>query len=150
MKGVGSFAKETKALFVSEYRLPYGEQGVTQMYEVLLRHFSMWGEVEDVNILPHKGYAFIKFAHRCMAEYAKEAMTNQTLDGNEMLTIKWANEDPNPRVSEMEENEERKMLLASMDKKRRMKDRDEKKKNLKEQRQKVINSMMKNFKPDND
>lgn len=85
-----------------------------------------------------------------MAEFAKEAMTNQTLDENEMLTIKWANDDPNPRVAEVEENEERKMLLASMDKKRRMKDRDEKRKNLKEQRQKVINSMMKNFKPDND
>lgn len=85
-----------------------------------------------------------------MAEFAKEAMTNQTLDENEMLTIKWANDDPNPRVAEVEENEERKMLLASMDKKRRMKDRDDKRKNLKEQRQKVINSMMKNFKPDND
>ena len=85
-----------------------------------------------------------------MAEFAKEAMTNQTLDENEMLTIKWANEDPNPRVAEVEEGEERKMLLASLDKKRRMKDRDEKRKNVKEQRQKVINSMMKNFKVDND
>ena len=77
-------------------------------------------------------------------------MTNQTLDENEMLTIKWANDDPNPRVAQVEENEERKMLLASMDKKRRMKERDDKRKNLKEQRQKVINSMMKNFKTDND
>ena len=34
-----------------------------------------------------------------MAEFAKEAMTNQTLDGKEILTIKWANEDPNPRVA---------------------------------------------------
>ena len=42
------------------------------------------------------------------------------------------------------------MLLASMNKKKRMKERDDKKKNLKEQRQKVINSMMKNFKVDND
>lgn len=104
---------------------------MTQMYEVLLRHFTVWGEVEDINILPHKGYAFIKYAHRCMAEFAKEAMTNQTLDGNEMLTIKWANDDPNPRVAEVEENEERKMLLGSMDKKRRMKERDEKRKGLK-------------------
>ena len=37
-----------------------------------------------------------------------------------------------------------------MDKKKRMKERDDKKKNLKDQRQKVINSMMKNFKVDND
>jgi len=40
-----------------------------------------------------------------MAEFAKEAMTNQALDSSEMLTIKWANDDPNPRVSEVEENE---------------------------------------------
>jgi hypothetical protein len=147
MKGVGSFAKETKALYVSEYRLPSNENGVTQMYEILLRHFSLWGELEDINILPHKGYAFIKYTHRCMAEFAKEAMTNQTLDANEMLTIKWANEDPNPRVTEVEENEERKLLLAALDKKRKDKDKDGKRKNLKEQRQKVVNSMMKNFRP---
>lgn len=42
------------------------------------------------------------------------------------------------------------MLLASMDKKRRMKDRDEKRKNLKDKRQQVMQSMMKSFKPDND
>jgi len=28
-------------------------------------------------------------------------MTNQALDGNEILTIKWANVDPNPRVAEV-------------------------------------------------
>jgi hypothetical protein len=45
MKGVGSFAKETKAIYVSDYRLPNSNNGVTQLYEVLLRHFSLWGEV---------------------------------------------------------------------------------------------------------
>ena len=99
MKGVGSFSKETKALYVSDYRLPSNDNGVTQLYEILLRHFTLWGDLEDINILPHKGFAFIKYAHRCMAEFAKEAMTNQALDGNEILTIKWANDDPNPRVA---------------------------------------------------
>ena len=74
-------------------------------------------------------------------------MTNQTLDGNEMLTIKWANQDPNPRVAEVEENEERNLLLGSLDKKRKMKERDEKRKSLKEKREKIINSMMKNHRP---
>lgn len=45
MKGVGSFAKETKAIYVSDYRLPSNDNGVTQMYEILLRHFTLWGEV---------------------------------------------------------------------------------------------------------
>lgn len=78
-----------------------------------------------------------------MAEFAKEAMTNQALDGNQMLTIKWANEDPNPRVNEIQENDQRKMLVASMDKKRKIKERDEKRKNLKDKRHKVMESMMK-------
>lgn len=82
MKGVGSFSKETRAIYVSDFRIPNNDNGVTQMYEVLLRHFSMWGEVEDINILPNKGYAFIKYTHRCMAEFAKECMQNQNLDGN--------------------------------------------------------------------
>lgn len=43
MKGVGSFAKETKAIYVSDYKLPNNENGVTQMYEIILRHFSLWG-----------------------------------------------------------------------------------------------------------
>jgi hypothetical protein len=38
-------------------------------------------------------------------------------------------------------------LLASLDKKRKMKERDEKRKNLKEKREKIINSMMKNHRP---
>lgn len=58
-------------------------------------------------------------------------MTNQALDSNEMLTIKWANDDPNPRVAEVEENEERKLLLSALDKKKREKERDHKRKNLK-------------------
>ena len=102
MKGVGSFAKETKAIYVSDYRLPSNENGVTQMYEILLRHFTLLGDLEDINILPHKWFAFIKYAHRCMAEFSKEAMTNQALDSNEIITIKWANNDPNPRVAEIE------------------------------------------------
>lgn len=44
-------------------------------------------------------------------------MTNQALDNNEVVTIRWANEDPNPRVAEVEEKEERRMLFGALDKK---------------------------------
>jgi len=37
------------------------------------------------------------------------------------------------------------MLLGALDKQRKEKERQEKRKHLKEQRQKVVNSMMKNF-----
>jgi hypothetical protein len=33
-----------------------------------------------------------------MAEFAKEAMMNRALDANEIITIKWANEDPDTKV----------------------------------------------------
>lgn len=39
---------------------------------------------------------FIRFAHRCMAEFAKEAMVDQSMVGDEILRIKWAYDDPNP------------------------------------------------------
>ena len=32
MKGVGSFAKETRAIYVSDYKLPNNDNGVTQLY----------------------------------------------------------------------------------------------------------------------
>ena len=41
--------------------------------------------------------AFIKYYHRCYAEIAKEAMSNQSLDFDEMISIKWANDDPDPK-----------------------------------------------------
>ena len=81
-----------------------------------------------------------------MAEFAKESMTNQALDGGEIITIRWANDDPNPRVAEAEEKDERRMLLGALDKKRKEKDREEKRKNIKEKREKVMASMMKNYK----
>lgn len=72
-------------------------------------------------------------------------MSNQSLDSNEILTIRWANEDPNPRVAEVEEKDERRMLLGALDKKRKEKEREDKRKNLKMKKEKVMASMMKNF-----
>lgn len=105
----------------------------------------MWGEVEDINILPHKGYAFIKFAHRCMAEFAKECMQNQALDSNEILLIKWANEDPNPKVVDIQEKEERRMLVRAMERKKEEKDKAERRKFIKDKRDAALKTMMKKF-----
>lgn len=60
------------------------------MYEILWRHFSVWGMIESVNLHVGKGLAFVRYQHRCMSEFAKEAMTRQALDLKEILTIKWA------------------------------------------------------------
>jgi hypothetical protein len=40
---------------------------------------------------------------RSSAEFAKEAMQDQSLDGDEILNIRWANDDPNPVAQTREE-----------------------------------------------
>ncbi|CAG9327003.1 unnamed protein product [Blepharisma stoltei] len=96
MQGIGCFQKESRTLYVSDIKLPPGDDPIQQVNEMLWRHFSIWGRVEDVTFIPQKCIAFIKYYHRCYAEIAKEAMTNQALDYDEMLSIKWANDDQNP------------------------------------------------------
>ena len=96
MGGIGCFQKECRTLLVGDLKIPPGEDPVEQLNEMLWRHFSLWGRVEDITLIPQKCIAFIKFYHRCYAEIAKEAMNNQSLDFDEMISIKWANDDTNP------------------------------------------------------
>jgi len=96
MAGIGCFQKECKTLCVVDIKLPPVEDPIKQVNEMLWKHFSLWGRVEDVLFIPSKTQAFVKYYHRCYAEIAKEAMTNQALDFDEMLGIKWANDDPDP------------------------------------------------------
>ena len=46
-------------------------------------------------MLTGRGIAFVRYRNRCSAEFAKEAMFGQSLDNNEILLVKWANDDPN-------------------------------------------------------
>jgi hypothetical protein len=57
--------------------------------------------------------AFIRFKHRFYGEYAREAMQNQSILGNEVITIKWAYEDPNPQANKLVLNIIRKTLKRS-------------------------------------
>lgn len=52
--GVGSFNIETRSLEVRDFKAPTEGVGVvTQMYEILYRHFSEWGDVEDIRYYPN-------------------------------------------------------------------------------------------------
>jgi hypothetical protein len=95
MGGIGCFQKECRTLCACDVKIPPGSDQVEQVNEMLWRHFSLWGRVEDITFIPSKCLAFIKYYHRCFAEVAKEAMRNQPLDYDEILMIKWANDDPN-------------------------------------------------------
>lgn len=118
MGGIGCFQKECRTLCVCDVKIPPGSEPVEQVNEMLWRHFSLWGRVEDITFIPSKCLAFIKYYHRCFAEVAKEAMRNQTLDYDEILMIKWANDDPNPaKESQYSEAWHKAQLLAEKEKK---------------------------------
>lgn len=64
--------------------------------QVLRRHFSEWGPLERVRVLHHRGCAFVTYVSEASAQFAKEAMSNQSLDHGEILNVRWSTEDPNP------------------------------------------------------
>lgn len=59
---------------------------------LLYEHFSVFGAIQDIHFNTGKFAAYIKFQHRNFAEFAREAMQNQTLvDGViEPIKIAWA------------------------------------------------------------
>lgn len=119
MAGIGSFLKESRTLYVSDFKILQGTQdNNAEMYEILFRHFGLWGDIEDINLLNGKGVAFIRYAHRCMAEFAKEAMNSEPLDNNEIITIKWANDDPNPQANERTNSDNEKAIQNTMARKK--------------------------------
>ncbi|KAJ9117394.1 hypothetical protein QFC24_006490 [Naganishia onofrii] len=94
MGGVGSFGRQNRTLYVGKMR-----EGATKAdtEEIVRRHFGEWGEIVKLNILHNRGVAFVTYANELQAQFAREAMANQSMDGDEILNVRWATEDPNPR-----------------------------------------------------
>ncbi|KAI8901596.1 hypothetical protein BC833DRAFT_113324 [Globomyces pollinis-pini] len=90
MGGVGSFEHRTRTLYVGNVAIN------DHMEEICRNHFSEFGEIEYLNVLPGKGVVFIQYTHINNAEFAKEAMEGQTLESSEIINVRWASEDPNP------------------------------------------------------
>lgn len=93
MGGVGSFTRQNRTLYVGKMR-----EGATKAdtEEIVRRHFGEWGEIARLNILHNRGVAFVTYVSDLNAGFAKEAMANQSMDGDEILNVRWATEDPNP------------------------------------------------------
>ncbi|CAG8489758.1 1990_t:CDS:2 [Diversispora eburnea] len=94
MGGVGSFNRENRTLYVGYIHIG------PNIEEIVRKHFSEWGEIEKIKILKDKGVAFVTYERSLNAEFAKEAMCNQSLDHDEVLNVRWATDDPNPRAKE--------------------------------------------------
>ncbi|KAF9135866.1 Pre-mRNA-splicing factor [Mortierella sp. 14UC] len=93
--GVGSMRSDSKTLYVGRIHPS------PDMETIVEKHFQPWGELERIKVLKDKGVAFVTYQNRLNAEFAKEAMANQSLDHGEIVNIRWATEDPNPGVQAM-------------------------------------------------
>jgi len=90
MGGVGSFMRQNLTLYVG------GIHVTDDIEETVARHFSEWGDIERIRILNARGVAFVTYMNEVNAQFAKEAMSHQSLDHNEILNVRWATQDPNP------------------------------------------------------
>jgi len=96
MQGTGNFNRDCKTLYIGGLRSRSGHN----IEESIFRHFSEWGPIEKYRVIHGKNLAFLTYYYRCSAEFAKEAMQNQTMDNDELLTVRWAYDDPNPTFVE--------------------------------------------------
>ena len=88
--GVGLFTKNCRTLYVSDIKKLEKKDQNREMVKLIYENFSKFGEIEDIQYLPLKASCYIKFSHRCFAEFAKEAMMKQAMVGEEILSIVWA------------------------------------------------------------
>ncbi|EDV25509.1 Pre-mRNA-splicing factor cwc2 [Trichoplax sp. H2] len=108
MGGIGSFDKETRTLYVG------GLHHRDNQESILEEEFGEWGEIEDVRYIPKLHVAFVRYRYRLTAEFAKAAMADQKFNDQEVLNVRWAHDDPNPkaRVRVAQERQD-KFLTAS-------------------------------------
>eukprot|EP00127_Corallochytrium_limacisporum_P007443 Clim_evm46s251 gene=Clim_evmTU46s251 len=105
--GVGSFTSESHALYVTGM----GEAAVETMSALLEREFSIFGTVERVHYRQGKSFAFVHYKHRTNAEFAKQALADQLMDGRYHLTLRWATEQTKWKASAT--TAKRKLLQAA-------------------------------------
>lgn len=90
MGGVGSFMRQNRTIYVGRIHVS------DDIEEIVARHFAEWGQIERTRVLNTRGVAFITYSNEANAQFAKEAMSDQSLDHNEILNVRWATQDPNP------------------------------------------------------
>ena len=112
MGGTGTWNKECKTIYVGRVCSLPSEATMT---ETVVRHFGEFGPMESVRVLKPKGIAFVTYKLRCTAEFAKEAMAEQSLDNDEQINVRWAYDDPNPRAQAIRLRNNAQIMLAAME-----------------------------------
>ncbi len=120
--GIGSFNRNCRAINICNMKVPESAGSQTRdTVKLLYDEFSKWGEIEDIKFYPHRAMANIKYTHRFYAEFAKEAMQDQSLGGTDVLLIKWHLEE-DPRSMKTKEQEQKELYLAALRKKKELED----------------------------
>lgn len=94
MGGVGLLARANRTLYVSGIHMN------DHIAETLSSNFLEFGSIDKIKVLHGKGCAFVSYRLEAEAQFAKEAMDSQSLGGNDVLSVRWANDDPNPNAQE--------------------------------------------------
>ncbi|CEM15985.1 unnamed protein product [Vitrella brassicaformis CCMP3155] len=117
MGGVGTFEKDCRTLFIGDLKMDRGlPDGYAVLEESVRRNFSMWGPIVHMRVIPNKNIAFVEYEYRAAAEFAKVAMMDQWLDRkDEMITVKWAYDNPNPRAQRSDDKDLKKDFDAAVD-----------------------------------
>jgi hypothetical protein len=113
MGGVGTFTRDCRTLYVSDLKMIDSANPIKEMIRIIYDNFSPWGEIEDINYIPTKAACFIRYSHRCFSEFAKEAMMDQSMVGEEIIGVKWAYDDPNPMMKKKIEREQENRFLSA-------------------------------------
>lgn len=108
MGGVGLLGKTNKTLFVVGFHVD------DQVEDALYQQFGEFGSIDRIRVLNSKACAFVLFKHESEAQFAKEAMTGQSLNGTDVLTVKWANDDPNPNAQQLAKRNAENAALATV------------------------------------
>ena len=98
MGGVGSINDPSRTLYVGGLALSLKKTEGWSAKAAVYTAFAEFGEVENINVIDRLSIAFVRYRYRSSTEFAREAMTNQSLGNGEMLNTRWAHDDPNPKA----------------------------------------------------
>lgn len=127
MGGVGSFRKVNRTIYIGGLNGALNNKDLkpSQIEGRIRFMFASLGAVDRIRYVENKNCAFVKFKHSSSAEFAKEAMSNQTLllpsdkewedrrEGTGLL-CKWANDDPDPEAKRREEEAQKQESVKMM------------------------------------
>lgn len=108
MSGVGLLSRVNKTLFVG------GIAPNDKIHEQISKLFLEYGAIDKIKILPAKKCAFVSFRLEAEAQFAKEAMDCQSLGENDILSVKWANEDMSPEAQKLAQHAMESMAIETV------------------------------------